>query len=134
MDERERHALGMRTRRGVLGDDHVDRAVAAATPLTEEFQDLITRFAWGEVWTRPGLDHTTRRLLTVAMLIALGREAELRLHLRAALEHGVAPESLKEVLLQSAIYCGVPAANSAFALLGELSAGAGDMDTKPAQT
>ena len=122
MDERERHELGMATRRRVLGDAHVDRAVAATTPLTDEFQDLITRVAWGEIWTRPGLDHQTRRLLTIAMLIALGREAELRLHLRAALEHDVAPDVLKEVLLQSAIYCGVPAANSAFSLLAELIA------------
>jgi 4-carboxymuconolactone decarboxylase len=120
MDERERHELGMRTRRGVLGDAHVDRALVATTSLTEDFQDLITRVAWGEIWTRPGLDHQTRRLLTVAMLIALGREAELRLHLRAALEHDVGPDVLKEVLLQSAVYCGVPAANTAFALLAEL--------------
>jgi 4-carboxymuconolactone decarboxylase len=122
MDERERHELGLRARRSVLGDAHVDRAVAATTPLTEDFQDLITRVAWGEIWTRPGLDHQTRRLLTVAMLVALGRETELRLHLRAALEHNVAPDLLKEVVLQSAIYCGVPAANSAFALLAELLA------------
>lgn len=123
MDERERHALGMTTRRAVLGDAHVDRSIAGATPLTEEFQDLITRLAWGEVWTRPAIDHPTRRLLTVAMLIALNREAELKMHLRAALEHGVAPELLKEVILQSAVYCGVPAANGAFALLGEIVAG-----------
>jgi 4-carboxymuconolactone decarboxylase len=122
MDESERHALGMRTRRAVLGDAHVDRSVAAATPLTAEFQDLITRLAWGEIWTRPALDHETRRLLTVAMLIALNREGELRLHLRAALEHGAPLERLKEVVLQSAVYCGVPAANHAFALLAELAA------------
>jgi 4-carboxymuconolactone decarboxylase len=121
MDERERHALGMRTRRGVLGDAHVERSIARTTPLTEDFQDLITRLAWGEIWTRPGIDHTTRRLLTIAMLVALNREGELRLHLRAALEHGVEPELLKEVLLQSAVYCGVPAANSAFALLVEIT-------------
>ncbi|CAN7391965.1 4-carboxymuconolactone decarboxylase [Phenylobacterium sp. LjRoot225] len=120
MDERERHALGMRTRRAVLGDAHVDRSLANTTPLTEEFQDLITRLAWGEIWTRPAIDHPTRRLLTIAMLIALNREAELKMHLRAALEHGVAPELLKETILQSAIYCGVPAANGAFALLTEI--------------
>jgi 4-carboxymuconolactone decarboxylase len=120
MDERERHALGMRTRRSVLGDAHVDRSVARTTPLTEDFQDLITRLAWGEIWTRPGIDHTTRRLLTIAMLIALNREGELRLHLKAALEHGIDAELLKETLLQSAVYCGVPAANSAFGLLAEL--------------
>jgi 4-carboxymuconolactone decarboxylase len=120
MDERERHALGMKTRRAVLGDAHVDRSIATATPLTEAFQDLITRVAWGEIWTRPAIDHQTRRLLTVAMLIAVNREGELRLHLRAALDHGVAPDLIKEVILQSAVYCGVPAANSAFALLQEL--------------
>jgi 4-carboxymuconolactone decarboxylase len=120
MDERERHALGMRTRRAVLGDDHVDRSIANTTPLTEDFQDLITRLAWGEIWTRPAIDHPTRRLLTVVMLIALNRETELKMHLGAALEHGVAPDLLKEAILQSAVYCGVPAANSAFALLSEL--------------
>lgn len=122
MDERERHALGMTTRRSVLGDAHVDRAIANTTPLTEEFQDLITRLAWGEIWTRPAIDHQTRRLLTVAMLIAVNREAELAMHLKAALQHGVAPDLLKEVILQSAVYCGVPAANAAFALLSELMA------------
>jgi 4-carboxymuconolactone decarboxylase len=122
MDELERQALGMRTRRSVLGDAHVDRSIANTTPLTEEFQDLITRLAWGEIWTRPAIDHQTRRLLTIAMLIALNREVELKMHLRAALDHGVAPELLKETLLQSAVYCGVTAANSAFALLTELSA------------
>jgi 4-carboxymuconolactone decarboxylase len=121
MDERERHALGMHIRRSVLGDAHVDRSIARTTPLTAEFQDLITRLAWGEIWTRPAIDHTTRRLLTIGMLIALNREGELRLHLKAALEQGVDPELLKETLLQSAVYCGVPAANSAFALLVEIS-------------
>ena len=122
MDERERHELGMRTRRAVLGDAYVARATAAANPLTEDFQDLITRLAWGEIWTRPALDPQTRRFLTIAMLIALNREGELKLHLRAALEHGVRLDLLKEVLLQSAVYCGVPAANSAFALLSEIAA------------
>jgi 4-carboxymuconolactone decarboxylase len=120
MDERERHALGMANRRAVLGEAYVDAATARATPLTAEFQDLITRYAWGEIWSRPGLDHQTRRLLTIAMLIALGREGELRLHLKAALEHGVASDILKEVVLQSAIYCGVPAANAAFQLASEV--------------
>ena len=121
MDEAERHELGMRTRRSVLGDAHVDRSIAATTPLTAEFQELLTRLAWGEIWSRPGVDHTTRRLLTIVMLIALNREAELKMHLKAALEHGVAPELLKEALLQSAVYCGIPAANSAFALLAEIA-------------
>jgi 4-carboxymuconolactone decarboxylase len=120
MDERERHALGMQTRRSVLGDAHVDRSIANTTPLTAEFQDLITRLAWGEIWTRPAIDHATRRLLTIGMLIGVNREAELKMHLKAALEHGVEAALLKEVILQSAIYCGVPAANSAFALLSEV--------------
>lgn len=122
MDENERHALGMANRRAVLGDAYVDRATAAATPFTAEFQDLITRYAWGEIWSRPGLDHATRRLLTIGMLIALGREGELRLHLRSALERGVPVEVLKEVILQSAVYCGVPAANAAFHIAAELVA------------
>ena len=122
MDERERHALGMSTRRAVLGDAYVDGAIAKATPLTAEFQDLITRLAWGEIWTRPALDHTTRRLLTSVMLIALNREAELKLHLRAALEHELPAELLKEAILHSVVYCGVPAANSAFAILSEIIA------------
>jgi 4-carboxymuconolactone decarboxylase len=114
MDEAERHALGMLTRRSVLGDAHVDRAVEKTTPFTADFQDFITRAAWGEVWTRPALDHPTRRLLTIAMLIALNRGDEFKLHVRAALEHGMDPDLIKEVILQSAIYCGVPAANTAF--------------------
>jgi 4-carboxymuconolactone decarboxylase len=122
MDERDRYELGLRTRRSVLGDAHVDRSLANATALTAEFQDLLTRLAWGEIWTRPAIDHPTRRLLTIAMLIAVNREGELKLHLRAALEHGVEPELIKEVILHSAVYCGVPAANSAFALLSELTA------------
>jgi 4-carboxymuconolactone decarboxylase len=120
MDETDRHKLGMSRRRAVLGEAYVDRAVAAATPLTAEFQDLITRYAWGEIWTRPGIEVETRRLLTIAMLIALNREGELRLHLRAALDHGAPVETLKEVILQSAIYCGVPAANAAFQIAREL--------------
>jgi 4-carboxymuconolactone decarboxylase len=115
MDEADRHALGMVTRRAVLGDAHVDRALAKTTDFTADFQNFITRTAWGEIWTRPGIDHPTRRLLTMAMLIALNREEELRMHVRAALAHGVSSETIKEVILQSAIYCGVPAANSAFA-------------------
>jgi 4-carboxymuconolactone decarboxylase len=112
----------MATRRAVLGDAHVERARAATTPFTAEFQDLITRLAWGEVWTRPGLDHPTRRLLTIAMLIALNRGDEFRMHVRAALEHGLDPELIKEVILQSAVYCGVPAANTAFQIAAEVLA------------
>ena len=105
---------GMKVRREVLGDAHVDRAEAARTPLTEEFQDLLTRYAWGEIWTRPGLDRRTRSCITVAMLVALNRNDELALHVRAALTNGVTADELKEILLQTAIYCGMPAANSAF--------------------
>ncbi len=107
---------GMRIRREVLGDDWVDRALGSKTPLDEAFQDLITRYAWGTVWARPGLDRRTRSCITVAMLIALGRAEELALHLAAALRTGVTREEIAEVLLQSAIYCGVPAANAAFAV------------------
>ncbi len=120
MDERERHDAGMTVRRAVLGDAHVDRAQANLNPLNQEFQDLITRYAWGEVWTRPGLPRHTRSLLTIAMMVALNRAEELRLHLRAAANNGVSREEIKEVLLQTAIYCGVPAANSAFHLAQEV--------------
>jgi 4-carboxymuconolactone decarboxylase len=120
MDEAERHALGMRTRRSVLGEAHVDRAVENTTPFTADFQDLITRLAWGEIWTRPGIDRSTRRLLTMAMLIALNRGDEFKMHVRAALEHGMDPELIKEMILQSAVYCGVPAANTAFHQAAEL--------------
>jgi 4-carboxymuconolactone decarboxylase len=122
MDERERHDAGMVVRRAVLGDAHVDRAQANLNPHNEEFQDLITRYAWGEVWTRPGLPRHTRSLLTIAMMVALNRAEELRLHLRAAANNGVSREEIKEVLLQTAIYCGVPAANSAFHLAQEVFA------------
>ncbi len=107
---------GMKVRREVLGDEHVDRAVARASEFTGEFQELITRYAWGEVWARPGLDRRTRSCITLTALIALGRDHELELHLRAALRNGLTPDEVKEVLLQSAIYCGVPAANCAFAI------------------
>jgi 4-carboxymuconolactone decarboxylase len=119
MDENDRHALGIRTRREVLGDAHVNKAEAAKTPFNAEFQDLLTRYAWGEVWTRPGLPRHTRSLLTIALMVALNRSEELQLHLRAAGNNGVTHEEIKEVLLQCAIYCGVPAANSAFHLAAE---------------
>jgi 4-carboxymuconolactone decarboxylase len=115
MTDEERLAAGMRIRRAVLGDAHVDRAIAQQTPDTADFQSLITRYAWAEIWTRPGLDVSTRRLLVLAMTIALGRDEEFALHLRAALRAGVAREPIVETILQSAIYCGVPAANHAFA-------------------
>jgi 4-carboxymuconolactone decarboxylase len=107
---------GGRTRREILGDEHVDRAIERTTEFTADFQDLITRYAWGEIWSRPGLDRRTRSLVTVTALVALGREHELELHVRAALRNGVTPDELKEVLLQCAVYCGVPAANGAFAI------------------
>ena len=110
------HERGMTTRREVLGDAHVDRAVEHTTPFTAEFQDLITRYAWGEIWTRPGLDRKTRSAITITALVALGRDEELAMHIRAALRNGLTSDEIKEVLLQSAIYCGVPAANSAFAI------------------
>lgn len=114
MDDEARFAAGTSMRRAVLGDEHVDKAQAIADEFSAEFQDLITRYAWGEIWTRPGLPRPTRSLLVIAMLVALNRSEELRLHLRASLNNGVTREEIKEVLLQCAIYCGVPAANSAF--------------------
>jgi 3-oxoadipate enol-lactonase/4-carboxymuconolactone decarboxylase len=121
VDERDRHADGLRIRRQVLGDAHVDRAIARSTPATAEFQDLITRYAWGEIWTRPGLDVRTRRLIVIGTLLALGRFDELRMHVRAALDAGdLTIGEIKEVLLQQAIYCGVPAANTAFEAVHEL--------------
>ncbi len=107
---------GMHVRREVLGDEHVDRAVAKTTDLTSEFQDFITRYAWGEIWSRPGLDRRTRSCITLMALVALGRFDELELHVRAARRNGLSLDEIKEVLLQSAVYCGVPAANQAFAV------------------
>jgi 4-carboxymuconolactone decarboxylase len=121
MDENTRREAGIAVRRHVLGDAHVDRASANTTPLTEEFQDLISRYAWGEIWTRPGLDIRTRRILVLGTLIALGRFDEFRMHARAALvEGGFTSGDLKEIVLQQAIYCGVPAANTAFEALREI--------------
>jgi 4-carboxymuconolactone decarboxylase len=114
MDERERYEKGLSVRRAVLGDAHVDRSMKNRNEFNQEFQDLLTRYAWGEIWVRPGLPRKTRSLLTIVMLVALNRPDEFRLHLRAALNNGVTKEEIKEALLQTAIYCGVPAANSAF--------------------
>jgi 4-carboxymuconolactone decarboxylase len=114
MDEHKRYEQGMKTRRAVLGDAHVDRALKNRTEFNQPFQDLITRYAWGEIWNRPGLPRKTRSLLTLSMLVALNRDAELRMHLKAALSIGVTRDEIQEVLLQAAIYCGVPAANAAF--------------------
>ena len=114
MDEKDRADTGMQMRRSVLGDAHVDRAQAATTDLDAEFQDLITRYAWGEIWTRPGLPRHTRSLLTIGLMVALNRGEELRMHLRAAANNGVSSDEIREVLMHCAIYCGVPAANAAF--------------------
>ncbi|WP_198143030.1 4-carboxymuconolactone decarboxylase [Stigmatella aurantiaca] len=122
LDDRERHARGLEIRKAVLGTEHVERSMHRLSATNDEFQDLITRYAWGEIWTRPGLPRHTRSLLTIAMMVALNREAELRLHLRAARNNGVTRDEIKEVLLQTAIYCGVPAANSAFHLAEEVFA------------
>lgn len=113
MSEQARQA-GVKVRREVLGDQHVDRSDAGRTSFNADFQDLLTGYVWGEVWTRPGLDRRTRSCITVAMLVALGRDEELALHIRGALNNGVSVQELKEVLLQSAVYCGIPAANTAF--------------------
>jgi 4-carboxymuconolactone decarboxylase len=112
----EAYERGMRIRREVLGDEHVDRAVEHTTPETAAFQDFITRYAWGEIWARPALDRRTRSCITLTALVALGRLDELELHLGAARRNGLSDEEIAEVLLQTAVYCGVPAANSAFAV------------------
>lgn len=122
MDDRERYDKGMTVRRAVLGDAHVDRSLTRRNAFNEEFQELITRYAWGEIWTRPGLPRHTRSLLTVALLVALNRSDEFKLHLRAAFNNGVTRDELKEVLLHCAIYAGVPAANSAFHMAQEIFA------------
>lgn len=120
MDERDRYDKGMEVRRAVLGDAHVERSLRRRTSFTEEFQELITRHAWGEIWTRPGLSRHSRSLITMAMLLALNRMDELRLHLRASANNGVSRDEIKELLLQAAVYCGVPAANQAFHLAEEV--------------
>ena len=122
MDERERFEKGLEVRRAVLGDSHVNKSLEKRDSFTEEFQDLVTRHAWGEIWTRPGMPRRTRSLITLAMLIALNREGEIRLHLRGAINNGVTREEIKELFLQAAVYCGVPAANSAFRAAEEVFA------------
>ena len=123
MDEKERYQAGLSIRREVLGNSHVDRATTDVTPLTAEFQDLITRYAWGEIWTRPGLDVRSRRVLVIGTMLALGLWDEWRMHVRAALvEGGFTPDDVKEIVLQQAIYCGVPTANHAFAVLSTVLA------------
>jgi 4-carboxymuconolactone decarboxylase len=122
MDDRDRYEAGLKVRRAVLGDAHVDKSQAKQNAFTQPFQDLITRYAWGDIWSRPGLPRHTRSLITIAMLIALNRTDELRLHLRAALNNNVTREEIQELLLHSAIYCGVPAANSSFHIAAEMFA------------
>jgi 3-oxoadipate enol-lactonase/4-carboxymuconolactone decarboxylase len=119
-DDGSRHNAGMTVRRAVLGDAHVDRAIARTTAFTSVFQDFITRYAWGEVWTRPGLSRRTRSCITLTALVAHGHHEELAMHVRAALRNGLTPDEIQEVLLQSAIYCGVPAANAAFAIANRI--------------
>ena len=127
MDDAERAQQGMTVRRAVLGDAHVDRAVAATTSFTEPFQDFITRYAWGEIWSRPGLSRAERSIVTLAVLAALEHENELAMHVKAALRNGLSPEQIQEVLLHVTVYAGVPAGNRAFAVaqraLTEVSAG-----------
>ena len=116
VDEKQRYDEGLKVRRAVLGDAHVDRSLNALTEFNSEFQEMITRHAWGDIWTRPGLPRHTRSLITIAMLIGMNRNEELKLHLRAAANNGVTRGEIKEVIMQSAIYCGIPAANATFHL------------------
>jgi 4-carboxymuconolactone decarboxylase len=120
MDEKKRYRKGMNVRRSVLGRAHVDEARAKETDFNAPFQDLITRYAWGEIWTRPGLPKKTRSMISIAMMVALNRPDELRLHLRATANTGVSRKEIQEVLMQAAIYCGVPAANNAFHIAAEV--------------
>jgi 4-carboxymuconolactone decarboxylase len=126
MDDAERAAQGMAVRREVLGDEHVDRAVAATTPLTAPFQDFITRYAWGEIWSRPGLSRAERSMITLTALAVLRQEEELAMHVRAALRNGLAPGQIGEVLLHTAVYAGVPAANRALAIARQVLAEGGE--------
>ena len=125
MDDAERAARGMGVRREVLGDAHVDRAVAGTTPFTADFQDFITRYAWGEIWSRPGLTRAERSMITLTALTVLRQDEELAMHLRAALRNGLTPDQISEVLLHTAVYAGVPAANRAFAVAARVLAEAG---------
>ena len=119
MNDEDRVTAGLRTRREVLGDEHVDRAIASTTEFTADFQDFITRYAWGELWNRPGLSRPERSMITLAVLAALGRDEELALHVKAGIRNGLTAADIREVLLQVAVYAGVPAANRAFAIAAE---------------
>ncbi len=132
MDEHRRYEAGIAVRREVLGDAHVNRSVARRNAFNGEFQDLITRYAWGEIWTRPGLERRARSMIALAMLVALNRSEEFRMHVRAAFNTGLGREDIKEVLLQTAIYCGVPAANAAFHMAEEVFE-AMEAERKPAE-
>jgi 4-carboxymuconolactone decarboxylase len=125
MDDQTRRTQGMAVRRAVLGDAHVDAAVAGTTAFTAPLQDLIARFAWGDIWSRPGLDRRTRSMLTVALLAGLGQDHELGMHLRGAIRNGVTPEEITEILLHTAVYAGVPKANRAFAIAQDVLGAAG---------
>lgn len=127
MDDQQRYKDGMAVRRAVLGDQHVDRAQSNLNDFNADFQNLITRYAWGEIWTRPGLPRDTRSLMTICMMVALNREEELKLHIRAARNNGVTADQIKEALLQTAIYCGLPAANAAFVIAQHVLKEMGDM-------
>ena len=131
MNDEERHEQGMTVRRGVLGDDHVDRAVANTTDLTAPFQDFITRYAWGDVWARPGLDRRTRSIVTLTALTALRAENEIAMHVRAAITNGLTPAEITEVLLHTAVYSGLPAANAAFAIAQRTLAEMGLAEAQP---
>jgi 4-carboxymuconolactone decarboxylase len=122
MEDKQRYEAGMAVRRAVLGDTHVDRSLTKRNPFNEEFQDLITRYAWGEIWTRPRFDRKTRSVMTLSMLIALKAHDEFKLHVRAAFNNGLTREDIGEVLMAAAIYCGVPAANTGFHLAEEVFA------------
>jgi 4-carboxymuconolactone decarboxylase len=126
MNDAERSAQGMTVRREVLGDEHVDRAVTGSTPFSAPFQDFITRYAWGEVWSRPGLTRAERSMITLTALVTLGKEEELAMHVRAALRNGLTVEQIREVLLHCAVYAGVPAANRAFAIAQRILPDAAD--------
>ncbi|MGH8867055.1 MAG: 4-carboxymuconolactone decarboxylase [Actinomycetes bacterium] len=128
-----RHTEGMRVRREVLGDAHVDAAIARTTPFTADFQDLITRYAWGDIWARPGLDRRTRSCVTLALMAALGHDGELAMHVRAAVRIGVTPDEIGQVLLQAGLYAGVPVANRAFAIAQETLQQLGEVDPPDGQ-
>jgi len=126
LSDAERWEQGMKVRRQVLGDEHVDRSIAGTTDLTADFQDFITRVAWGDVWSRPGLDRRSRSIAVLTSLIAHGHHEELAMHLRAALRNGLSVAEIREVILQSAVYSGVPAANTAFRIAAQVLAEEGE--------